>query len=431
MVERILETAAGRADAAEVFHLDTVSRDVLFEAGMLKSCERKTKTGAALRIIVDGRMGFAASSDPGRAEEMVDRAVESAHLGKKIRFTFPGSADVPRLNTFDAAVESFETTAAVEEGRRTVELLRERCPEVLTYTHLSTSVTEARIVNTAGLDCSYRYTGFHQGVTATLVKGDSILWVSDGGDYGALTLKTDRYVEHVSDLVRKAGVTAPKIRGKLPVIFTAREIPTLLASLEMGVDGLRMLKGDSPLIGREGERVLGNVTITDDPLLPDAPGSRPFDDEGVPSRRTALFRDGVFESFLFDLDTAADAGRESTASASRSLMSVPGIDTSNLVMGNGDSSLAEMIAGLDEGIIVYDILGGGQSNLLAGDFAVNVMLGFMVKDGEIAGRLTDTMLSGNVYEAFGGIDAIGSEILTVGSCFVPDVRFSALSVTGG
>jgi PmbA protein len=236
-------------------------------------------------------------------------------------------------------------------------------------------------------------------------------------------------VKKIADLARKTETKAPKIAGTLPVIFTAQEMPNLLKSIELGINGKRLLKGDSPLIGREGERVLGTVTLTDNPCLDYAPGSRPFDDEGVVSQKHVLFDNGVFQTFLFDLDTAAKTSSKSTASATRSMLSTPVIAPSNLIMSQGESSLQEMVKGIEEGIIVYGVLGGGQSNLLAGDFALNIMLGFLIRNGELAGRLVDTMVSGNVYEAFGNIAAMNARVEQIGSLFVPDVMFSELSVS--
>ena len=109
---------------------------------------------------------------------------------------------------------------------------------------------------------------------------------------------------------------------------------------------------------------------------------------------------------------------------------MPSIELSNIVMSPGTSTLEKMIGDLDEGVIVYGVLGGGQSNLLAGDFALNIMLGFLIRKGEFAGRLQDTMISGNVYKSFDSLAAAGSEIKTVGSPYhVPDVLFSNLSIS--
>ncbi|MFC1528827.1 TldD/PmbA family protein [Candidatus Latescibacterota bacterium] len=429
MIDKILDSAKRKVDSAEVFFVETVSNEILFEAGKLKSAERKNITGIALRVIHDGHIGFSSTTDPDRTDEMIDAARESSRFGKKALFAFPGKSDTQPVDTFDPAVEAYSPQEAVEEGKRGIDFLHETYPKGLPYLSIATSVSNISIANTSGLYSSYRSTGFSHDIVINIIEGDSILWISDGGEYGRLVLKTDEYVKKIADLARKAEKKAPKISGTFPVIFTAREIPTILQSIELGVDGMRLVKGDSPLIGREGEHVLGSITLTDDPFIEGAPGSCPFDDEGIPSQRTTIFKDGVFQSFLFDLDTAAEAGRTTTSNAGRSLLSSPSVSRSNLVMSTGESDLDEMVSGIDKGIIVYRVIGGGQSNLIAGDFAVNLVLGFMIDNGEVAGRLVDSMVSGNVYDAFGAVSAMCRNTRQTGSLFVPDVTFSELSIS--
>ncbi len=430
MIEKILDSAKRKVDSAEVFYTETEENEITFEAGKLKNADRKNVSGWALRVIHEGHVGFSSTTDPDRIEDMIENARASARFGKEAGFEFPAAAEIPEVKVFDPAVETYSPGDAVEEGKRAIDVLRETCPKGLTDLSISASVDTVRIANTTGLDISYRSTDFSHYIITNIIEGDSILWIWDGGHYGNLTLKTDEYIKKIAYLVAKAETKAPSTSGVMPVIFTAKQMPNIFKAVELGINGMSMVKGDSPLIGREGEPVLGSITLTDDPFIPGAPGSRPFDDEGVPSRRNILFEDGVFQSFLFDLDTAADAGRSTTSSAARGMLSSPGIETSNIVMSTGESSLEEMITGINNGIIVYDVIGGGQSNLLAGDFAVNIMLGFLISNGEIAGKLVDTMVSGNVYDAFGAVSAVSSKATQAGALFVPDVMFSELSVSG-
>lgn len=429
MIEHILDSARRRGAEAEAFLSERSTLEVTFEAGKLKTAERKSLLGVGLRVIHGGHLGFAATSDVAGAGDLAGHAIAAARFGKEARFTFPGREESDARAAFDPAVESYGPAAAVAEGKFAVEALRESCPKALTDVSIAASVTSVRILNTTGLDASYRSTDFRHSITAVIVGGDSILWVPEGGHSGMLDIRTGEYVRKIAELARQAEIPAPKVSGKLPVLFTATEVPNLLEAIELGVNGRRLVKGDSPLIGREGERLLGNVTLTDDPFLPGAPGSRPFDDEGTPSRRTPLFEEGCFRSFLFDRDTAAQAGRVSTASAGRGMLSAPLPGISNLVMAPGTMETDAMIRDLREGIIIHGVLGGGQSNLLAGDFALNVMLGFLVRDGEITGRLVDTMVSGNIYDAFGAA-AMGRDIRPAGTYFVPDILFPELQVSG-
>ena len=430
MIEKVLEKAGRAVDSAEVYSFENSKVEVSFESGKLKSAEEKRFSGMGLRVIHGGKIGFSSSTDPGRLDEMMEHASAASEFGKKVEFNFPGTADHIRVDTYDPAVETYSPAAAIDEGKRAVSELRERVPKGMTDVRISASTSTIRLVNTAGLDVTYDATDFTHFVTTVIIDGDSILWIGDGGHYGNLNIRTDDYVKKISDLAKKAERKAPRTSGNVPVIFTAEELPNLLRSIEMGIDGKRLLKGESPLIGREGERMLSSVTLIDDPFIDHAPGSRPFDAEGVPSQKNILFEDGVFRSFLFDLDTAGKTGRTTTASAERSALSIPAIGPSNMAMSPGSSSLEEMIGKIDRGVIVYGVLGGGQSNLLAGDFALNIMLGFLIQKGEIIGRLLDTMVSGNVYNSFSSIALTGSETRLVGSnMVVPDVMFSEISLS--
>ncbi len=430
MLERILERAKRRGISAELFVTERFESEILIEAGKLKNAERKRRIGIGLRVIDGGRIGFAASSDESRGDELLERAVSSARFGKEAKFTFPGTATGGRVATFDPAVEAYDPEAAAKEGMRAVDALRGECPCGLTDVSLASTAATFRIVNTEGLDISWKGTEFSHWVTTVIIDGDSILWVTDGGSYGTLDIRTDEYVRSIADLARKSRLKAPRIAGDIPVFFAAREMPNLLQAVEMGVNGRRLVKGDSPLAGREGEKMLGGITIADDPLISGAPGSRPFDHEGTPSKRTPLFESGVFRSFLFDLDTASKSGHESTGNAGREgLFAPPSPGISNLVMSPGSEDAVTCISGMREGIAVYGVLGGGQSNLLAGDFALNVMLGFLVRDGEFCGRVVDTMVSGNIYEVFADCTPC-SDVKPSGTVFAPDVLFDRLSVSG-
>jgi PmbA protein len=171
------------------------------------------------------------------------------------------------------------------------------------------------------------------------------------------------------------------------------------------------------------------MTVIDDPLINNAPGSRPFDDEGSVSKRTEIFSDGFFKTFLFDRETGSKTGNISTGNAQRKLLSAPVIGISNLVFSAGDTTLENMISGIGKGVIVYGALGGGQSNLIAGDFALNLMLGFLIENGEIKGRLNNTMISGNIYDAFNSIALMGKEVKQTGSLYIPDILFNNIDVS--
>jgi len=214
------------------------------------------------------------------------------------------------------------------------------------------------------------------------------------------------------------------------VIFIPEAMSNLLHAIQIGTNGKQVQKGASPLTDRIDEKLLDErISIWDDGTLDYGVGSAPFDDEGVQTQKTPLFETGVLKGFLFDLQTAGIMNAKPTGNGSRGYDSLPLPGNNNLVVSPGKLSLDNMIKSVKEGIIVHDVIGGGQSNLLAGDFSVNIGLGYKIENGEIVGRVKDTMVAGNVYDAFQNIVGLGAEVEEIeGTLRTPAFYFRELNV---
>jgi PmbA protein len=159
-------------------------------------------------------------------------------------------------------------------------------------------------------------------------------------------------------------------------------------------------------------------------------GSYPFDDEGVSSQRLPLVTNGAVTSFLYDLQTAALAGKRSTGNGRRVGGGSPSPAISSLVLAKGEVSFQAMVKDMKEGLIVEEVIGAEQGNILGGDFGGNVLLGYKVENGEIVGRVKDTMIAGNVYQVLKELPGIGQEARWVGGTLqTPPLYCSGISVT--
>jgi PmbA protein len=133
---------------------------------------------------------------------------------------------------------------------------------------------------------------------------------------------------------------------------------------------------------------------------------------------------------MYDLQSAGLAKAASTGSAGRSLTSQPSISTTSLIIDPGETTFEEMVAGVKEGLIVEDLMGAGQGNVMGGDFSGNVLLGYKIEDGKIVGRVKDTMVAGNVHEALASVAAIGAEARWInGTIHTPPLLFDRLAVS--
>jgi PmbA protein len=233
--------------------------------------------------------------------------------------------------------------------------------------------------------------------------------------------------------LRKLGAR-PVATCEVPVVFDPDAARSILGLLAGCVMGSAIWRKSSYLVGREGTRVASElVDVVDDPLLPRGPGSRPFDGEGLKSRRTVVVEKGVLKTFLCDSYSARKLSRESTGSASRGGGGGVGPSTSNFVLSpsapfNGDSNEA-IVKGTRRGLYVTEMMGFGF-NSVTGDFSRGAS-GFWIENGEFAFPVSEVTISLNIDDLWQRIDAVGSDLDLRTATASPTIRVSKMTVAGG
>ena len=430
-MEEILKAALKVADAADLFWVESRSTPVAFESNRLKHLQTKESRGVGLRIIKDGRIGFSATNRMEDVDGIVRRALEVSPYGARAEFSLPSAAEHPQVPTYDPEVPQVSIEKMVELSQAMVDGVLAGHPDVLCDAGVSQSVVKVRILNSNGLDASYEKTVFSLGLGGTLVRGTDMLFVGDGESSCRPIADASEIVARVTGQLDQAHDMAEVTTGSFPVVFTPDAVAGLLLSpLLVGFNGKTVLQGSSPLVGRLGEKIVDErFSLYDDGTIAYRPGSRPWDDEGIPTRITPIIENGVARNFIYDLKTAAQAGVESTGNASRGAGSLPSPSMSVISIAEGDMSFEDMVADMKEGLVVERFLGAGQTNILAGDFSGNVLLGYKVENGRMVGRVKNSMLSGNVFETLNNLIAIGSEARwRGGSLRTPHLYCSNVSV---
>ena len=430
-MDHILELAKRKAEQAEVYRMTRRETPVTFEANRLKMLQTRETSGAALRIVKDGRVGFSATNDPNDIEDLVGRALELAPFGPPARFTLPGLTEYPPVRLFDETVEQVSIERMVELGQSMIDAVRRQEPDLQCEGRVSKNVGTVEVMNSNGGYATYQKSGFALGVEGTLIRGTDMLFVGDFQSSSSPITDTKDLIDKVLRQLEMAKRTVPAPTGKLPVLFMPGAVTSaLLGPLVTAFNGRTVLQGSSPLVGKLGQKMLDErVSLWDDPTVDLRPGSRNADDEGVPARQLDLVRDGRISNFFYDLQTAGLAGVQSTGSGSRFLGSVPRPNTSLLTLRSGDTSFRDIVSSIKDGLLVEDLLGVGQGNVAGGEFGGNVLLGFRIQDGEIVGRVKDTVISGNVYDALNKIVAISNEPRWVGSTYLPHVCCEGITVS--
>jgi PmbA protein len=178
-----------------------------------------------------------------------------------------------------------------------------------------------------------------------------------------------------------------------------------------------------------------SFSVTDDPLHAGRAASRPIDDECVPSRVTTLVERGVVKQFVYDLETAARAGTASTGNGQRGIFSKPATGYTNLIFGEGGKGKGEgsdlggdLLAGIKDGLLVDDLIGVGQGNVIGGAFSHPVALAYRVERGELTGRVKDAAIAGNSYDLLKKIGGFGNDRRWYGSRSTPSLLLEGVSV---
>jgi PmbA protein len=409
-MHKVLAKAKKVAEQAEVFQVVSRRTPVKFEANVLKQVLTKESTSTALRLIKDGRIGFAQVAGAVDPDTLVAMALETCRFGAVAKFEFPGSLTYPGVDVFDSQIDRVTIENMVQVGEQLIDALRQHTPEILCEASVGKGTASVRIINSRGGEASYQKSSFSMGIEGILVDGSDMLFVGDSQSSCHPLLDARELIEEVIMQLELAKKKVPMTTQPMPVLFKPNGVASALISpLMTAFNGKIVFMGASPLKDKLGTQVFDTgLSLWDDATIPYQVASNPCDDEGVPGQRTPLIKDGVVSHFLYDLQTAGLANTTSTGNGSRG-GGLPAPSVNSLVISEGKTSFKDMVADIKLGLLVEQLIGASQGNVLNGDFSGNVLLGYKIENGEIVGRVKDTMVSGNVYQMLKHVEAIGSD----------------------
>ena len=425
--EQLLELALkSGAEAAEVYESRSVSRPVFFEANRLKQLESVDSEGVGLRVWQDGRVGLAIAYGAVEPKDLVEQAIALSALNESEEILLRDStvADYPKLYGQDVSVEQM-----IDWGKSAIAQVLEHYPEAICGAEWDCGRETVRIINSKGLDCGYSDITVDGSLSAELTRGDDFLNVwygqSERGNLPpeAIAQKVLQYLDWA-----KKNVKAPA--RKSSVIFTGKAADLLWGVVAIAMSGRQVQQKATPWLEKVGQPVISDIfTVSQHPDF--GVYSSPFDDEGTPTQEKTWIDRGVLQGFYGDIRTCQDLGISPTGNGFRGdLGNYPSPGLFNLAIASSQTiqgDIVELAATLKNGLIVDQVL--GEDSDLSGDFSINIDLGYRVKNGEIVGRVKDTMLSGNIYKALNQVTAVASDRAWHGSLYVPAMIVEGLSIT--
>ncbi len=438
IVERALAAGATVAEASARSGWELSTRVRLGEPELVEEAGHKS---VSLRVIRDGHVALTATSDlsPAGIERCVRDAVELAELSEVDPQAGPADpallakAPYPDLDLFDPKIADIHADQALELAK-TAEAAALDYDSRLT---LSEGASFARTSSTRALVLSGGFSGVTRGSYASL----SVSPVAE--DVGGKRRRGFYWAarRHFEDLEAPTAVGQEAARRTLaklgsrrvptvvaPVIFEADIARSIIGTLAGCILGSAVWRKSTYLLEHEGSSVASDlVTIVDDPLIARGPGSRPFDGEGLPSRRNSVVERGVLKTFLLDCYSARKLGRESTASAARSGGSI-GPSTTNFILRAGTTPREELIASVERGLYVTEMMGFGF-NPITGDFSRGAS-GFWIEDGKLAFPVSEVTISATLDQMLKNIDAVGDDLDLKTSIASPSFRTASMTIAG-
>lgn len=439
LVQRALRRGA---DIAECIARSGAELSAKVRKGETELVEEAGHRSVGMRVIKNRRVALTSTSDlsPTGLERFLSDALELADLSQEDPFVGPADPDlllrgpIPDLQTFDPSGGAIDATTAIAWAR-IGEQAALRYGSRITN---SEGATFSRVTGGFGMALSSGFRGGYKGSYQSL----SVVPVADddnGKKRRGYHWTARRFLSELDD-PRKVGEEAARRTlarlgarkvptCEVPVIFGPDTSRTILGMLAGVLTGGAVWRKSSYLAGREGTRVASTgITIVDDPLIPKAPGSRPFDGEGLPARRNVLVEDGFLRTYLCDSYSARKLGRASTGSAARGASGGVGETTSNLLLLPGTMSHDELVASTPRGLYVTEMMGFGF-NPVTGDFSRGAG-GFWIEDGRLSFPVSEVTISLNFDQLLQSIDAIANDLDLRTATAAPSFRVASMTLAG-
>lgn len=425
------------ADASDAIYVASASESVQVRLGALEDVERSESEHIGLRVFAGGASASIGSTDLGDAalDELASRAVAMARLAPADKFAGLAPEDLLLRGNWPDLDLDDPTERSPLELRRLAEQAEDAARSVAGVTNSEGAGASAGR-GLFALATSHGFAGAYaassHSLSASVVAGEGSTMQRD------YSYRTTR---HAADLRAPAeiGVEAAtravsrlnpgRVKsGQFPVVFDPRVGNSLVGHLLGAMSGASIARRASFLLDRDGAQLFDSaITIFDNPHVVRGMRSRPFDGEGLPTGARNFVEGGRITGWLMDSAAARQLGSSPTGHASRGSSGPPHVTASNVVLGAGTQTPAELMADIADGIYVTELIGHGV-NGVTGDYSRGAS-GFRIVNGEIAGPIAEFTVAGNLIDMFATLTA-ANDLEIYRGIDVPTLRVDGMSIAG-
>ncbi|HXF72901.1 MAG TPA: TldD/PmbA family protein [Actinomycetota bacterium] len=432
--------AARDGEAVEAYAEESRRTEAEVRDGEVEGLTSAASRGVGVRVVVEGRLGYAFAADP-TAEEVlatVARARENAALATPDEHNVlpdPSPwAPLPELYRAGQAAMPTERKVALALELERAALATDPRVRRVERAQVGDAVSRVAIASTTGVEAAYERTDCWCAAVALAEQGDET--------QTGFSFRIGRELDELGweEVARESAARAARMLGaakpptaRLPVVLDPFAGSSFLGVLAGALSAEAVLKGRSLLAGLVGERVASEAfELVDDGRLLAGPAAAPFDDEGVPTARTELVAGGVLRGFLHNAYTAHRAGTASTGNARRAgYRSTPGVGTTNLHLLPGPERPERLLARAEGGVLIQDVSGvHSGANPVSGEFSVGATGLRIGPGGELAEPLREMTVASTLPEMLRAVVAVADDLRFFASVGIPTVLVGEMTVGG-
>jgi len=432
------------ADAAEVVVRDGAELTAKVRLGQPELVQEAGSRALGLRVLVGARRAVTYTSDLRREslEALCKESVELAQLAEPDEFALPPDPALlaktyPDLDLYDPAVAEVDAAWALKQAIAGEDLARAH--DKVTN---SEGATWSRVLGATAFATSGGFAGAYRGSYASFVveplcddatdpknpkKRNGYWWTAS-----RFLSKMESPEQVGTEAARRtaAQIGSRKVETQeCMIVFDPEVARSIVGTIFSVANGSAFWRKSTYLLGKEGHEVASKlVTIVDDPLIARAPGSRPFDGDGLATRKNPVITDGVLAPVLCDVYSARKLGRQSSGSAGRGIGGNPGPTTSNLIMSAGKTPRADLLKQTSKGLYVTSLMGFGF-NPVTGDFSRGAQ-GFWIENGELTFPVSEVTIAANFDQILKRIDLVGDDLEMRSATAAPTFRVSHMTLAG-
>ena len=435
---------AGATDAeAVVYEGDEFSATV--RLGQVETLKESGSRAVGLRVFIGQRTASTSSSDfsPESIARLVDGAITLAKITSEDPFA--GLPEAHEFGKLDGDLHLYFDDVNEMPPAERIEIARRTEAAAMAYDtriqnssggDFDTSTSHKIMMNSRGFLGEYRrsYCGFSASPIAQDEKGgmQRNYWFSNSRTTKTLENPEEIGQEAARRTLKRLGARQVKTQ-KAPVVFSPEIARSIMGNIFDAANGDAIYRNASFFSGLLGEQVAGeNITVVDDgTMIFDGIGgfgTRPFDGEGLPTRRTVLVERGILKNYVMNTYTARKLGMHSTGNATRGLAGNPGIGAGNFYLEAGTLTPKEIIGDVKNGLYVTETMGFGV-NLVTGDYSQGAS-GMWIENGEIAYPVEEITIAGNLKDMYRNIVAIGNDLVFRGASAAPTIRVEGMMIAG-